>query len=94
MVKDISLSLLPREAADEKELKRYMASECGVKQNRITDYKIRKRSIDARGRQAKVLLQLSVYIDEAIPEITNGRSLKEDFCCCSIRSICCCIMFR
>ncbi len=70
MKKEITLSLLPADAADEQNLTKFIAKECEVVPAKISGYHLLKRSIDARSQQAKVILQLSVFIDEpakAIP---------------------------
>jgi uncharacterized FAD-dependent dehydrogenase len=64
MIKQISLSLLPSDAADEQSIKRFAAIEAGIRVASITGYNIIKKSIDARGKQPKVILQLEVFIDE------------------------------
>ena len=66
MVKTITLSLLPVEAADTSAIREAVVSETGVSPKRITGYTTEKRSIDARGRQVKIILQLRVYIDERV----------------------------
>lgn len=68
MIKTITLSLTPADAASEPAIKENIANECGVSSDRITGYAILKRSIDARARQAKVILQLQVFIDEKVIE--------------------------
>ena len=64
MVKTVSISLLPAQAADEQVVKSHIAGECGINAHKITGYHIQKRSIDARQKQAKIVLQVAVYIDE------------------------------
>jgi len=64
MIRKFSIPLTPAEAADDASIKKAVAAEAGIKPNRLTGYVIHKRSIDARGRQAKVILQLDAYIDE------------------------------
>src|SRR5687767_2097568 len=64
MQKIHSIKLLPSEAANEQLVKKYIATALGVKTTSITGYVIKKRSIDARGRQAWMHLTLKVYIDE------------------------------
>ena len=64
MVKTVSISLLPLQAADEQAVRTHLAGECGVVAGKITGYQIQKRSIDARQKQAKIVLQAEVYIDE------------------------------
>jgi len=78
MIKNITISVLPSEAAEERSYKRYIAEEAGVQAKRITGYHITKRSIDARSRQPRVVMQLDVFIDEAVkplpvfdPELQN-----------------------
>lgn len=68
MIKNISISVLPSEAAEERFFKRYITEEAGVPAKRITGFHILKKSIDARGRQPRVVLQLQVFIDEQIQE--------------------------
>lgn len=68
MTKTISLSLLPSETADEQSIRQSIAGACGVAPKRVTGYSIQKRSIDARGRQVKIILQVQVFIDEAAVE--------------------------
>ena len=68
MIKNISISLAPADAADEQCIKNSIAAECGVGAKRITGYTIQKRSIDARSRQAHIILQLQVFMDEKVAE--------------------------
>jgi uncharacterized protein len=68
MIKNISLSLLPSQISDDAAIKAQLASELAVSTKRITGYKIEKRSIDARSRQPKYILQLKVFIDEQVQE--------------------------
>ena len=64
MIKLISISMPPMEAADQQLVKRAAAAEAGVHAKRITGYSIKKRSIDSRSRQPKVVMQLEVYVDQ------------------------------
>ena len=68
MIKIISLALSPTEASDEAFIKKQISAEAAIAPQRITGYIIDKRSIDARGRQPKIILQLKVFIDEAVQE--------------------------
>ncbi|MBS1781343.1 MAG: NAD(P)/FAD-dependent oxidoreductase [Bacteroidetes bacterium] len=81
MIKNITISVLPSEAAEERSYKRYIAEEAGVQAKRITGYHITKRSIDARSRQPRVVMQLDVFIDEPVkplpifdPQLQNVRN--------------------
>jgi uncharacterized protein len=71
MIKTISLSLLPAEAADEEILKKNIAAECGVAPARVMGYAIQKRSIDARAKQVKVIVQLHVFVDEHVADVPS-----------------------
>ena len=82
MIKQFTLSLSPADAADEQAISKHIAGESGVSTDRVTGYTILKRSIDARSKQARVIIQLKVFIDEAVVEapvfdphlrnVTNG----------------------
>lgn len=69
MIKNISIKLLPADAADEQAVKRNLAGECGVAVKRITGYSIQRRSIDARQKQVYVVIQAQVFIDEKFEEV-------------------------
>lgn len=64
MKKDISLKLLPSEAADEAIIKRYIARTEAVQATAISGFHILKQSIDARSRQPWINLTLKVFINE------------------------------
>lgn len=68
MIKNISITLAPADAADATSIKRMAALETDVPAKRITGYNIVKRSIDARAKQARIVLQLDVFIDEPVAE--------------------------
>ena len=68
MIKNISISLLPSEAADHTSIKRHIAGETGINSKRITGYHIQRQSIDARGKQPRYILLLQVFIDEKVVE--------------------------
>lgn len=83
MIKTISLKLKPAEAANEALVKAAIVAETGVAPNRVTGYQLQKRSIDARGRQPHYILQVQVFIDEAVqqptpfnPELQNVANAK------------------
>ncbi len=64
MTKNISVSLLPADAADEQMVRKQIAAECGVPIGRLSGYNIAKQSIDARSRQARIIIQAEAFIDE------------------------------
>jgi uncharacterized FAD-dependent dehydrogenase len=73
MQKKIQLRLSPSVAASVESLKKFIAAECGVLPDSITGFHIQKKSIDARGRQVKLLLQLNVFINEPFRELEKAR---------------------
>ncbi len=64
MQKDVVLKLLPAEAANDETIRQYIASTAATKQSGITGYRIIKKSIDARGKQVFINLQLTAFINE------------------------------
>ncbi|MGZ5287577.1 MAG: FAD-dependent monooxygenase, partial [Flavisolibacter sp.] len=64
MQKNITLKVLPHEAADPLILQPLLANALQVSSSTITGYNIIKQSIDARGRQVWYQLAVQVYIDE------------------------------
>jgi len=64
MQKIISLKLLPSEAADESVIKKYIAATAAVKSASISGYNILKQSIDARGKQSWINLNVAAFINE------------------------------
>lgn len=68
---NISLTLSPAEAANDARVYNAAAQACGIQPTDVVAIVYLKRSIDARGRAIKVLLQLDVYTDKLpIPEPT------------------------
>lgn len=83
MIKTVSLKLKPSEAASEALVVAAIVAETGIPQKRITGYNLQKRSIDARGRQPHYILQVQVFIDEAVqqpapfdPQLQNVANAK------------------
>jgi len=68
MKKDIALRLTPQEASSEKYYKNLVAKKINVHPDRITEIRVRKRSIDARQRQVMIQLYLDVYLNSSAPE--------------------------
>ncbi len=64
----IEISVLPEEAANEVLLKTIIGSHIRKKE---FDFRIVKRSIDARKRIVKLNLKVEIYIDETIPSLIN-----------------------
>lgn len=70
MQKEIELSILPENIADNQHITQQAASYLNISKSEIKSIKIRKRSIDARGRQVVYRLRVVCYLDETpSPEI-------------------------
>lgn len=68
MIQTLNLLVLPEEAKQEALILKYIAVNIGVKASRINGFRIERQSIDARSRVVKIQLQVSVFIDEPVPE--------------------------
>ena len=64
MLKNIQLQILPSQASDETLLKNLIGEANGVAPSAITGFNIIKKSIDARGKQAKIVLTVQAFINE------------------------------
>ena len=64
MQKQISLRLLPSEAASDAFIRKAAARALGNPESSLTGFYLHKRSIDARGKQPWINLTLQVFIDE------------------------------
>ena len=64
MVRNISLSLSPEDGFDESRLRVSICRSLRIQSSSVTGIRIRKRSIDARHRSVKVLVEADVYIGE------------------------------
>jgi len=67
MIKRIELVLLPEEAANEEQYKSKIAAFLSCANNEISDFRLIKKSIDARSRQVKFRLFFDVAIGEKLP---------------------------
>ena len=68
MQNTLTLRVLPQIAAQDRELRRYVAGEMAIDARTICDLRIRRRSIDARQRTIYVNLTVDVYVNETAPE--------------------------
>lgn len=80
MQKDIQLRVSPREAYDESRLGKKVSEDKGLQGIAVNDYRIIRRSIDARGRDIKVNLTVRVAYGE-------DREVKGDFKPISFRHV-------
>ncbi|HEX8331611.1 MAG TPA: FAD-binding protein [Segetibacter sp.] len=75
MQKQLTLKLLPSEAANEELIKDYISRSLGKNKAVITGYKLLKKSIDARSKQVWINLSVDAYVDEPF----LAREIKEVF---------------
>jgi uncharacterized FAD-dependent dehydrogenase len=68
MQHQLTLKLLPSEAANEATVKDYIAKTIGKESVDVTGYYINKKSIDARGKQSWINLTVHAYINEPFHE--------------------------
>ena len=64
MQKTIRLILSPQQAAQEFDYKKHIARQSDIEEERITGHKILKKSIDARSKNVKIIVETLVFIDE------------------------------
>lgn len=67
MIQQVSITLLPEQVAQEREIYKAVAAALNVPVKKISAYKIVKRSIDARSRIIKFILQIEVFVGEKLP---------------------------
>jgi len=75
MQKNITLVLSPKEASCEKYYFKHIVKKTGISPNRIKKIQLNNRSIDARNKNVKVHLQLTVFIDE-LPQQEPNEELN------------------
>ncbi|OQP47812.1 FAD-binding protein [Niastella yeongjuensis] len=78
MQQRITLKLLPAEAANESIIQQYAAKSLGLSVTAITGFQIVKRSIDARGRQAWIMLTITAFINEPFIQRSVKKLLLQD----------------
>jgi uncharacterized FAD-dependent dehydrogenase len=64
MQKNFILRLLPSEAMNEADIKKYIAQTAGTKEAAVNGYNILKRSLDARSKQPWINLSVTAFINE------------------------------
>ncbi len=68
MIHSLTLALSPQTAFEPQELHLALCEELEIYEEQLSGYKIKKRSIDARGRNIKVHVVIDVFVDEPMPE--------------------------
>ncbi len=75
MQERVELVLLPEQAAREQEFKPLIARQLRVSEKEIRDFRLQKRSIDARSRQVKIRLFFDVILHEG--QLPTQESIRE-----------------
>jgi uncharacterized FAD-dependent dehydrogenase len=70
MMKEIEIVCLPEEHENDEVLKTIAATNLKLSAKRIQSLKIRKRSIDARGRKVVYRMHVQVFLDEPAPPVS------------------------
>src|SRR5688572_22304573 len=78
MQKQLSVRLLPSEAASDEFIKQAAAASLSISAGRITGFQIIKRSIDARGKQPWINITMLVYIDEPFHHREEVKWMMKD----------------
>lgn len=68
MIQQISLKLLPADAASHTRIIQHAAAALSIKTNSITGFNLLKRSIDARSKQVFFVLTIQVFVNEPFEE--------------------------
>lgn len=66
MQKEITITVLPQEAANKALYSKLIAKKAGAKRDDITDFRLIRRSIDARSRNVKIVLKFLVGFQEKL----------------------------
>ena len=61
---ELQLTLSPEQSADNQFIKKQIAKNLDIETNDISEFRIIRKSIDARGRIPLVIMQLRVFINE------------------------------
>jgi uncharacterized FAD-dependent dehydrogenase len=78
MSDQLQLILSPAQARNEKSIMQELIKAARVPENYITHYRILKKSIDARGKNLKVLITIQYYLQNETPEaLTNTYTFKD-----------------
>ncbi len=64
MIKELNISLTPKQASDESLYSQVVVSKLGLQKEDITAIVVRRKSIDARQRQIKINMAVSIYVGE------------------------------
>ncbi len=71
MQKTIRLILSPEQAAKDFEYRKYISEQFNYNERQISAFKVLKKSIDARSKDVKIIVEILVFIDEPAPIKTD-----------------------
>ncbi len=78
MQQQLTLKLLPSEAANDDIIKNVIARSTGKKESEITGFHLQKKSVDARGKQTFINLTLKAFIDEPFRQREISKVVFKD----------------
>ena len=78
MIQETNIRILPKYIEDKQEIKKSLAQQLKVPVQKIIDFKILKKSIDARSKKIVFQLRVQVGIQEKIPTTATKYSIKKD----------------
>ena len=73
----IQLSLTPAQAHNSENIHKAIAQHLNTPKENISDFRLLKRSIDARKRKVKIQVKVEVFINEKIPEKNIERNYQD-----------------
>ena len=73
----IQLSLAPIEAHNSENIQKSIAQQLNIPKENISDFRLLKRSIDARKRKVKIQLKVEVFINEKTPKNNIERDYQD-----------------
>ena len=78
MIQETNIRIRPKFIEDQKEIKKALAQQLKIPVQKIIDFKIVKKSIDARSKKIVFQLRVQVGIQEKIPTTQTKYSIKKD----------------
>ncbi len=78
MIQETDIRILPEFIENKEEIKKSLAQKLRVSSQKITDFKIIKKSIDARSKKVVLQLRVQVGIQERIPITAIEYSIKKN----------------
>ena len=73
----IQLSLTPAQSQTSENIQKAISEHLNTPKENISDFRLLKRSIDARKRKVKIQLKVEVFINEKIPKKNINRNYQD-----------------